>query len=224
MDHILDVYAGEDGFTEVEKDLLLDYLKRIKSQIEAIEIKEEEIVPITITVAASANPKGNESQQPKAVEQAVNVVPAVVEAKIEPIVEPVPERVSEPKVEQPTQPSVEAKLESEKSTFFVQPAESYPQLFDQLNASDLSQKLTLTPIKDVRASLGLNEKIVIKNELFRGDQEKMESVITVLESMPNFQEAKMYMSKNIIEQYQWLSTEKKEHVDKFIKLIYRRFL
>ena len=46
MDSILEVYSSNEEFTQTEKNLLLDYLKRIEQQIQAIQVEDEETKPI----------------------------------------------------------------------------------------------------------------------------------------------------------------------------------
>ena len=53
MNNIMDLYEKEEGFTSTEKDLLLDYNKRIKDHINSLQTYIEEVPPIISTPPAA---------------------------------------------------------------------------------------------------------------------------------------------------------------------------
>lgn len=102
--------------------------------------------------------------------------------------------------------------------------EEFEELFLFKAATDLSQKLSAAPLKDLNKALGLNEKFLYINELFGGDVAKFQTAIKDLNNGKDFDYARAYIENNLIGQQDWLNKTKKTIAKDFIKLIRRRYL
>lgn len=205
MEQILEVYSGNEGFTQTEKDLLLDYNRRIKDQINAIQISDEEPSKEPIETKKPEQKHNFEKQED-------------IKAEPAPVFHEIPE------------PSVIQHIPAEKPVQEIEtaparpPIHMYDELFDHLKLTDLSSKLEARPVTDIRIALGLNERIVALNELFKGDKNAFDDTIDKLNSMTNFENARLYLCEHIIPKYNWVAADKEESVNKFIKIVSRRYL
>lgn len=134
----------------------------------------------------------------------------------EPVVEPTPVVAA-----QPTTPKVETAPTAPTTQGFN---EEYEELFLFKAATDLSQKLSAAPLKDLNKALGLNEKFLYINELFGGDVAKFQAAIKTLNNGESFDTARSYIEINLIEQHEWMNKPKKPVAKDFVKLIRRRYL
>ena len=73
---------------------------------------------------------------------------------------------------------------------------------EQPEDNSLAAKLQRTPVTDIRLSLGINDKVMIINELFMGSVERYNKSIDALNDFPTLSGARVYMSELQIE-LQW---------------------
>ena len=97
-------------------------------------------------------------------------------------------------------------------------------LFNLDETSDLGSRFSLLPISDISKSMGINDKILTKNELFGGDSIKFDRVISELNSFDNYEQAKNYLIKGIAAELDWASERKRSKAEVFIKLVKRKYL
>ena len=102
-------------------------------------------------------------------------------------------------------------------------SEEHEELFEQKEATELSERLSLRPLKDLRRAMGINERILTTNELFDGNGDALKDTLTTLNGLNTFDEAKDYLS-NIAGIYDWTSRKKKKKAQIFIKMVRRKFL
>jgi hypothetical protein len=98
------------------------------------------------------------------------------------------------------------------------------ELFQEAKVTDLSDKLANTPIKDLQKGMGINEKIFTIQELFSGNQDHFNKVISTLNECKNFNEAKSFMMEEVIPKYDWTSESKIKKAVTFIRMVKRRFI
>ncbi|MGB3132693.1 MAG: hypothetical protein WBB26_13535 [Saprospiraceae bacterium] len=208
MNNIMDLYEKEEGFTSTEKDLLLDYNKRIKDHINSLQTYIEEVPPIISTPpAAVPTPLPISHIQPTELEVQKTNTPELIAAQ----------KLEEPKGEFVDKPSIQFNTDT---TF----SENHNVLFDHLDVHDLAEKLTITPIKDLRTAFGLNERILAQNDLFEGNKTALDDFLSTVNNFSNFAEARSFLSNQIITKYKWTQEDKLPIAKKVIKSIYRRFL
>lgn len=115
-----------------------------------------------------------------------------------------------------------------------QPLEKLPPLSDQdfeypesLNDRlkeikiELSQTLTSTPIKDLRKAIGINDRFLFINELFRGDEAMYERSIKTIQNFSILPEAEFWIKRELKIKIGWMDSH--PVVKQFDQLIRRRF-
>lgn len=98
-----------------------------------------------------------------------------------------------------------------------------PSLNDRLRQSttELSDRLKETPIKDLRKAIGINDRFLFINELFRGDEAMYERSIKTINSFNIFAEAEYWISRELKTKLGWNIDH--PAVDQFDQLVRRRF-
>lgn len=200
MNQILELYQDNDEFTSTEKALLLDYTNKMKIEIQKLSVLDsDEEIEEQIIIAPTISKSKAETKIPSAeviTPDSTIATPPVVENSI-------------------NKPIVELTQYS---------GDLFPELFDHLDVVDLSSKLELKPLSDIKLGMGLNEKIQTQNELFNGDKNAFDDTIQSLNQCADFNAAKLYLCEHIIPKYNWSNASKEKTVNTFIKLVKRRHL
>lgn len=111
---------------------------------------------------------------------------------------------------QPDEPGTKSKSEPES-------------LNDKLKQgkTELLEVLKETPIKDLRKAVGINDRFLFINELFRGDESMYERSIKTINSFSIFPEAEYWINRELKVKLGWLSDH--PTVLHFDQLVKRRF-
>jgi len=88
--------------------------------------------------------------------------------------------------------------------------------------TEVVEVLKHEPIKDLRKAIGINDRFVFINDLFRGDEAMYERSIKTINSFHIFQEAEYWISRELIVKLGW--DKESEIVKHFIHLVKRRFI
>ncbi|MFZ4056723.1 MAG: hypothetical protein ACOYKE_01230 [Ferruginibacter sp.] len=96
-------------------------------------------------------------------------------------------------------------------------------LNDSLNngTAALAEKLTETPVKDLKKAIGINDRYLYINELFRGDEAMYERSIKTINSFSIWPEAEYWIRRELKTKLGWLETD--AMVKQFDQLVKRRF-
>ncbi|MES2848701.1 MAG: hypothetical protein V4685_06570 [Bacteroidota bacterium] len=96
-------------------------------------------------------------------------------------------------------------------------------LNDTLKASapEVSHKLTDAPVKDLKKAIGVNDRFLFINELFRGDEAMYERSIKTINSFSIYPEAEYWIRRELKTKLGWKDSD--ETVKQFDQLIKRRF-
>ena len=86
--------------------------------------------------------------------------------------------------------------DEDDEAFRVEPKDSEPE------DNSLAAKLQRSPISDIRTAIGINDKMMIINDLFGGSFDRYSKSINALNEFPTLSGAKVYMSELQIE-LQW---------------------
>ncbi|MEO6220074.1 MAG: hypothetical protein ABIO81_06580 [Ginsengibacter sp.] len=86
---------------------------------------------------------------------------------------------------------------------------------------ELSEKLTDIPIKDLRKAIGINDRYLFLNELFRGDEAMYERSIKTIQNFSIFAEAEYWIRRELKVKIGWLDSD--PVVKQFDQLVKRRF-
>jgi hypothetical protein len=87
--------------------------------------------------------------------------------------------------------------------------------------TELGEVLKESPIKDLRKAIGINDRFVFINDLFRGDEPMYERSIKTINSFHIFAEAEYWINRELIVKLGW--DEENEIVRHFYLLVKRRF-
>ena len=102
-------------------------------------------------------------------------------------------------------------------------ATSQESLNDRLKTekTELAHKLKDSPVKDLRKAIGINDRFVFINELFRGDEDMYERSIKTINSFSILPEAEYWIQRELKLKLGW--NESLESVHHFDQLVRRRF-
>jgi hypothetical protein len=89
------------------------------------------------------------------------------------------------------------------------------------NRTEVMHALKDTPIRDLRKAIGINDRFVFINELFRGDEPMYERSIKTINSFNIYPEAEYWMNRELKIKLGWDDT--REIVKHFYQLVKRRF-
>lgn len=223
---------GED-IAQIEKDLMKSYIRQLyeifsdidTGTVSTIAAPKEKVAPAPKSIPPL--PAKEEYKPPRIIELPEEVKEIIREekAKPKPVVrqEP-PEPVVEKKIEVPPTPApVKNTPPPAPSKIKVSTDEDVLELFQEKKVTDLSEKLSTMPVSDLMKSMGLNERILTVNELFDGDANAFKKVMTDLNNLDSFEEAKRYLALNVVGRYGWTKRDKKNKAKVLIKTIRRRY-
>jgi uncharacterized protein YigA (DUF484 family) len=96
-------------------------------------------------------------------------------------------------------------------------------LNEKLNESkkEVSEKLTEAPIKDLKKAIGINDRYLYINELFRGDEAMYERSIKTINNFSIFAEAEFWIRRELKLKLGWKDDD--QIVKQFDQLVRRRF-
>jgi hypothetical protein len=89
------------------------------------------------------------------------------------------------------------------------------------NKTEVAAILQGTPVKDLRKAIGINDRYLFINELFRGDETMYERSIKTINSFNIYPEAEYWIQRELKVKLGWL--EEVEAVKIFDQLVKRRF-
>jgi hypothetical protein len=89
------------------------------------------------------------------------------------------------------------------------------------NPSELGAVLKSSPVKELRKAIGVNDRFVFINELFRGDEAMYERSIKTINNFRILPEAQYWMERELKIKLGW--DDSREIVQHFYQLVRRRF-
>ncbi len=131
------------------------------------------------------------------------------------------------------QPAAAASPKAEPAPAAARPAEVHEIIAKDQSASSLNEKLKQAkielgdslveaPIKDLKKAIGINDRFLFINDLFRGDEVMYERSIKTINSFSIYPEAEYWIKRELKLKLAW---DDKNHVVKqFDQLIRRRFI
>jgi hypothetical protein len=98
-----------------------------------------------------------------------------------------------------------------------------PSVNDILNSpvAEVSHRLTDVPVKDLKKAIGINDRYLYINELFRGDEVMYERSIKTINSFAIWPEAEYWIRRELKTKLGWVDAE--ATVRQFDQLVKRRF-
>ncbi|MBS1916831.1 MAG: hypothetical protein JST87_11180 [Bacteroidetes bacterium] len=89
------------------------------------------------------------------------------------------------------------------------------------NVEDLAATLKDTPLRDLKKAIGINDRFVFINELFRGDEAMYERSIKTINNFKILQEAQYWMERELKVKLAW--DDDRQITKHFYQLVKRRF-
>ncbi len=230
---LIAIFEEAENLSTIERDLLL---KRIQELYELVLLSETEEEKRKVVKQQNPTPKPVTSpvvEKPRVEPKPKPVVPPPVierpKPKPQPVIVETPKPIEVPvkkEVPQYKEPVVSPKIEVTETSSVKEEniSEEVIDLFEFKSATDLSEKLSDSPIKDLKASMSINERFLTISELFKGNAARYNEVIEVLNGLSNFEQAKSYLMKVVIPEFEWTAEKKQNLAKKFIKKVNRRFL
>lgn len=221
INRVVDTLKDADiEVSSIEQELIMSYIRELEAAVlegssnstsPQIQKSPPPVkTPVPQKEEASVSPEIPKEELPKP-EPAIHREP--VEVK--------PEKPAPMVVEKEVPAPVKAEIKEESTP---EPAEELLELFDIKQGTELSDILSFSPIKDLRKSMGVNERIFTINELFNGDQQLFDEVVQHLNGLQDFPAASDYLIKKVAVVNHWESKDKKKKADHFVRLVYRRYL
>ena len=87
--------------------------------------------------------------------------------------------------------------------------------------AELGSTLKASPIKELRKAIGVNDRFVFINELFRGDEPMYERSIKTINNFRILPEAEYWMERELKIKLGW--DDSRDIVQHFYQLVRRRF-
>jgi len=124
---------------------------------------------------------------------------------------------------QPQQPVANPKTEIVFKEINESAAANHSSVNEKLKQTkiDLGDTLTEAPIRDLRKAIGVNDRFLFINELFRGDEVAYERSIKTINSFSIFAEAEYWIQRELKVKNGWDAGN--EMVNQFYQLVKRRF-
>jgi len=217
------ILADED-YSEMETDLLESYTRFLLSAIvegsndstvNSTEAKVEKTVSPPPAIPTTLEVKEEPSVLAEEIKEEVpSVAPVMAAPPKEEKPEPI-EVVEEPTpaVQKPVVPAIKAEKKIPE----------LEELFEFKAVTELSQRLSMQPIKDLTTAISINERMFTIQELFGGDKDKFQSSISKINEMASYDDAKTYLINGVAKENEWHSEGKQKKAAQFIILVKRRF-
>lgn len=240
----------DNQVSSLEKDLLLSYIRKLYDAALGNSVPLHDFSKQDIEIKPQPKVEAPVYEAPKIIEipkeileEKVEIIPRVEVNHIEPIShqnntqhtvnenavtqpDPIEEEVLVIEEELPivdSEPKVDKVAEPNSNDPYLQFSSKVENLFTVESKNDLFTKLAETPVADLSRAFGLNEKILIVNELFGGQQNEMDTVIAKLNGYTNFDTAKELLFR-FANRFNWAAENKEQRAKNFIKIVRRRYL
>ena len=96
-------------------------------------------------------------------------------------------------------------------------------LFDEKQARELSEKLSLQPLRDLTKGLSINDRLLYTNDLFNKDTNLFNAALKQLNDMRGMEEARPFLEDQAA-RFNWTESEKADVAMDFIKHVRRRYV
>lgn len=126
----------------------------------------------------------------------------------------------------PAEMAITIPIEPELPTIY-EPATEKPLTLNQVisaqmgSSSRLADNIELQPIKDLKAAINLNDKMLFVKDLFHGYSMAYSEAIEILNRFNKLEEADQFLKLNYVTKNNWAA--KQATADKFYSLLKRRF-
>jgi len=226
-------YEGS-SVSKIERDLMMNYLHQLHGLFSYDSDKARSIAPQrqpearTLTdekAKREQEPPRKEAPTPKPDTDRPNISKRLI-TDYPPARQQEEERPTPPppREERPTPPPPAATPSptTRNSTGDADSDISVEQLFEVRQASDLSEKLSESPVNDLNRAMSINDRLLYMNELFGRDMESLNTALRTLNDFGSMSGARPFLI-DLAKRYQWTHEDRAEIAKNFIKLVRRRY-
>lgn len=206
----------DDAPSAIEKDLLKSYIRNMYEHV-LFDKKKDHSGSTEYKTSEVVNQRKEEVKQ-EVVENSSFSLDQVVKEEV--VSQSIPEPAPIPVTPPPTPQVVEEVVAAIPK---VEIPDELDELFAHADVSELSDRLSRTPIDDLTRCMGINEKIFTMNELFGGDSSLFNNTMSDLNNLDSLDQAKDYLVEKVALEQGWADPGKIKKADKFIKLISRKY-
>ncbi|MDA9358366.1 hypothetical protein N9R23_03020 [Saprospiraceae bacterium] len=200
----------DDEISKIEKNLLLSYISKL---YESILDPIDNLVAEAKTSKPVAMEKKTETGLP--VVEEIEIISTPQEILVKDAVKPIIPVETKKTVNTPDSVVIEASK--------VELSEKMISIFEKSRGLEISDKLGNLPLKDLTKVMGINERMFTIKELFGGNQERFKTVMSDINELSGYDEAKEYLIREVATELKWDSEAHYKKADKFVKLVQRRF-
>jgi hypothetical protein len=193
--------------------------------------------PVIAKIEALPEPEPDPKPEPIPMPKPVTIPDPEPITEPDPVPDPVtipdPEPIPDPTPVPPPPISVQTSQEREPAYQQVAPepikvqyymSSETEELFTTRVAKELSDKLNQSHLPDLHKAFGLNDRLLTISELFGGDPAAFKETMDTLNSYSHFDQAKRFLSENVVDKYRWTLPAKKDSARQLIQLIRRKYL
>ena len=231
--------ADERNINAIERDLMLSYIRQLYET--CLDTAPSVVAPPQAAKAVHTPPPPPKVTPPPVVEQpkvAVSAPPPVVESPRytpppppTPVVESpryTPPPPPTPVVESPRYTSPPAPThEHSRSRAAQAPPSGFSAeveaLFDEQVGKEISDKLANAPVADLTKAFGLNDRLLMQNELFLNNKSAFDEALKDLNNASSFDTARAFLADLAVRNSWNLNGDRQKLAKSFIKLVRRRF-
>lgn len=214
--------TADDEISKIEKNLLLSYISKLyESILDPIdnlvaEAKTSRPVAMKKKTAAEIERKSyQKTETGLPIVEEVEIISTPQEILVKEAVKPITLVEAKKTVNTPASDVIE--------TSKVELSEKMISIFEKSRGLEISDKLGNLPLKDLTKAMGINERMFTIKELFGGNQERFKTVMSDINELSGYDEAKEYLIRGVATELKWDSESHYKKADKFVKLVQRRF-
>jgi len=214
--------TADDEISKIEKNLLLSYISKLyESILDPIdnlvaEAKTSRTVAMKKKTAAEIERKPyQKTENGLPIVEEVEIISTPQEILVKEAVKPITLVEAKKTVNTPASDVIE--------TSKVELSEKMISIFEKSRGLEISDKLGNLPLKDLTKAMGINERMFTIKELFGGNQERFKTVMSDINELSGYDEAKEYLIRGVATELKWDSEAHYKKADKFVKLVQRRF-
>ncbi len=220
--------ADERNISPIERDLMLSYIRQLYETC----LDTPSVSPIT---QASAPPKPAPAPAPPPPPPAPKPTPPPVPEPVHysppPVVEQPRYVAPPPVVEQPryvappppppaAEPPPPRPRAQAPSSGYSSEVEA---LFDEQVGKEISDRIANAPLADLTKAFGVNDRLLIQNELFLNNKNAFDEALKDLNNASSFETARAFLADLAVRNNWNLNADRQKHAKGFIKTVRRRF-
>jgi hypothetical protein len=217
--------ADEKNISAIERDLMLGYIRSLyENFLDSTPTVESRATANVVSTPVPPKQVTVETPPPPVVVAPPPPKPIVVEAPPPPVYVAPPPVVEAPRITPPPPPAPEpVRYKAPTPSVTSSGSAEIDALFETSSDKELSDRLSNTPINDLTKAFGLNDRLLMQNELFANNKAVFDEILKDLNNASSFDSAKGYLI-DFAKRYNWaVNPERQKHAKSFIKMVIRRF-